>query len=117
MTKAEFIELRIAELEARRDYAAQLVMNREMSHEAKMCAAQIKALLSVLANEQRDEFQSRVKPLPKIGPLVQFWCQGSNPQQLIYTDDHGHDTVLCENHLTDALVKCSNCIEPWPVAK
>ncbi len=111
MTKDQYISLRIAELTARRDYAGQLVMNREMAHEAKMCDAQIKILV-----EMQDALQPIIEnPLQKIGPLVQFWCQGSNPPQLMYTDDHGHDTVLCENHLTDTLIKCSNCIEPWPI--
>lgn len=113
MKHDEYIGLRIAELSARRDYAAQLVMNRDMSHEAKMCDEQIIALTKELKNES----PVIENPLPKIGPLTQFWVQGSNPQQLIHTDDHGYDTVLCENHLTVAMVKCSNCIEPWPIGK
>lgn len=111
MTKDEYIGLRIAELTARRDYAAKLVMNRDMTHEVKMCNMQIESLI-----EMQDALKPITQnPLLKIGPLVQFWVQGSNPQQLMHTDDHGIDTVLCENHLTDALVKCSNCIEPWPI--
>ncbi|MCK4962693.1 MAG: hypothetical protein KAS19_09405 [Anaerolineales bacterium] len=111
MTKQEFIDIRIAELTARRDYAKNLVMNRDMAHEVKICDAQIKALneLGLLEVAQ--------SVLPKIGPLVQFWTNNQDPAQLMYTDDHGHDTVLCENHLTDPLIKCSNCIKPWPVNK
>ncbi len=111
MTKDEYIGLRIAELTARRDYSATLVMNRDMAHEAKMCDKQIDILV-----EMQDGLKPIVKnPLPKIGPLTQFWVQGSNPQQLFHTDNHGIDTVLCENHLTEALVRCSNCIRPWPI--
>ncbi len=111
MKHDEYIHLRITELTARRDYAAQLVMNREMAHEVKICDAQIIAL----TKELKGEATIIENPLPKIGPLVQFWVNGSNPQQLMHTDDHGFDTVLCENHLTEALVKCSNCIDPWPI--
>lgn len=111
MTKDEYISLRIAELTARRDYAAKLVMNREMSHEAKMCDKQIEILI-----EMQDALKTVLEhPLPKIGPLVQFWVQGSNPQQLMHTDDHGIDTVLCENHLTETTIACSNCIQPCPI--
>ena len=106
MTKDEYIGLRIAELTARRDYAAKLVMNREMSHEAKMCDKQIEILIQL-----QDALKPITEnPLQKIGPLVQYWVQGSNPQQLMHTDDHGVDTVLCENHLTDTTIRCSNCI-------
>ena len=115
MTKQEFIDIRIAELTARRDYAAQLVMNRDMAHEVKICDAQIKALNELaLAYEMATVLPTK-NPLPKIGPLVQFWTNNQDPQQLMHTDDHGHDTVLCENHLTDTFIKCSNCIRPWPV--
>ena len=116
MTKQEFIEIRIAELTARRDYAAQLVMNRDMAHEVKICDAQIKALneLALVEVTQR--------VLPKIGPLaqaglehVQYWTNGSNPPQLMHTNNDGVDTVLCENHLTDTMIACANCIQPWPV--
>lgn len=111
MTKDEYIGLRIAELTARRDYAAKLVMNRDMVHEVRMCDAQIKILI-----ESQDALKPILEnPLPKIGPLVQYWVQGSNPQQLMHTDDHGVDTVLCENHLTVETVACSNCIQPWPI--
>lgn len=111
MTKDEYIGLRIAELTVRRDYAAKLVMNREMEHEAKMCAKQIQILI-----EMQDALQPISKSImPKIGPLVQYWVQGSNPLQLMHTDDHGVDTVLCENHLTDLTGPCSNCIQPYPV--
>lgn len=115
MKHDEYIHLRVTELYARRTYAAKLVMNREMEHEVKMCDAQIIALTKELKGEPEPTVIEN--PLPKIGPLVQFWVQGSNPQQLFHTDDHGIDTVLCENHLTPALVKCSNCIEPWPIGK
>jgi len=113
MKHNEYIQLRIVELYARRNYAAKLVMNREMEHEVKMCDAQINALTKELVTENVKPVIEN--PLLKIGPLVQFWVQGSNPQQLFHTDDHGIDTVLCENHLTEALVKCSNCITPWPI--
>ncbi len=117
MTKQEFIDIRIAELTARRDYAKNLVMNRDMAHEVKICDAQIKALNELaLAYEMATVLPTK-NPLPKIGPLVQFWTNNQDPAQLMYTDDHGHDTVLCENHLTDPLIKCSNCIKPWPVNK
>jgi hypothetical protein len=46
MTKNEYIALRIEELEARRTYAAQLVMNRDMAHEVKICDLQITALMA-----------------------------------------------------------------------
>jgi len=110
MTKDEYIGLRVAELTARQRYAGQMVMNKELAHEAKMCDLQITELL-----KQRDFVTVRNKPLPKIGPPVQYWTQGSNPPQLMHTDDHGIDTVLCENHLTDSLIPCSNCIQPCPV--
>ncbi len=110
MTKNEYIEIRVAELEARQRYAGQMVMNKDLAHEAKMCDAQIKELL-----KQRDLVVLTESPLPKIGPLVQYWVQGSNPPQLMHTDDHGIDTVLCENHLTDTMVACSNCPQPWPI--
>ncbi len=113
MKHDEYIHLRITELSARREYAAKLVMNRDMAHEVKICDAQIIALTTELKGKG---------PLPKIGPLaqaglehVQYWVQGSNPQQLMHTDDHGVDTVLCENHLTVETVACSNCIQPWPI--
>ena len=110
MTKDEYIGLRIAELTERRDYCAMLVLNRDMAHEVKMCDKQIEILI-----EMQDGLKPITKnPLPKIGPIVQYWCQGSNPQQLMHTDDHGRDTVLCENHLTDVTIACSNCIKPWP---
>lgn len=113
MTKDEYICLRIAELQVRRDYAAKLVMNCDMAHEVKMCDRQIESLI-----EMQDALKPITEsPLQKIGPLVQFWVQGTNPQQLFHTDDHGYDTVLCENHLTTTLAKCSNCIEPWPIGK
>ena len=110
MTKNEYIALRIEELEARRNYAAQMVMNRDMAHEVKMCDAQIQALL-----KERDLVVIEA-PLLKVGPVEQVWCQGSNPQQLIHTDDHGNDTVLCEDHVGEALSACRNC-QPWPSLK
>lgn len=112
MTKNEFIAVRIAELEARQRYAGQMVMNRDLEHEAKMCGIQIEALLKerdlVILNEQT--------ALPKIGPVEQVWCQGSNPQQLMHTDDHGNDTVLCDDHTGETLSACRNC-RPWPSLK
>lgn len=111
MTKDEYIGLRIAELTVRRNYASKLVMNRDMAHEVKMCHKQIEVLI-----EMQDALKSiSENPLPKIGELVQFWIQGSNPLQLMHTDDHGVDTVLCENHLTDVTGPCANCIQPYPV--
>ncbi len=111
MTKDEYIALRIVELTARRDYCSELVMNRDMAHEVKMCDKQIDILI-----EMQDVLNPiLINPLPKIGPLAQFWVQGSNPQQLIHTDDHGVDTVLCEDHLTNVAIACSNCIQPWPI--
>ena len=111
MTKDEYICLRIAELQVRRDYCAKLVMNRDMAHEVKICDKQIELLI-----EMQDALKPITEqPLPKIGPLAQCWVQGSNPQQLIHTDDHGVDTVLCENHLTDSAGPCGNCIQPYPV--
>ncbi len=113
MKHDEYIHLRITELSARREYAAKLVMNRDMAHEVKICDAQIIALTNELNGDPEPTIIEN--PLPKIGPLVQYWVQGSNPQQLMHTDDHGVDTVLCENHLTVETVACSNCIQPWPV--
>ena len=113
MKRDEYIHLRISELSARRNYAAQLVMNREMAHEVKICDAQIIALTKELQGEDSELIVEN--PLLKIGPLAQFWTQGSNPSQLIHTDDHGVDTVLCENHLTDLTGPCKNCIQPYPV--
>lgn len=112
MTPHEYVLIRITELEARRNYAAQLVMNRDMAHEVKMCDAQIKALNKLLDPRQPIVTEN---PLEKIGPFVQYWTQGSNPVQLMHTDDNGHDTILCEDHLTDDLIACSNCIQLWPV--
>ena len=114
MTKNEFIAVRISELEARQHYAAQMVMNREMAHEAKMCALQIEALL-----KQRDMVVIESEnALPKIGPITQFWQREDGKRsQLIHTDDHGHDTVICEDHLTDTMFACSNCPQPWPIEK
>lgn len=105
MTKNEYIALRIEELEARRTYAAQLVMNRDMAHEVKMCDAQIEALM-----KERD---LQVINLPKIGPPVsQLWIK--EPQNyLMHTDNAGNDTMLCENHIADTLTACPNC-GPWP---
>jgi len=113
MKHDEYIHLRITEITARRDYAAKLVMNRDMAHEARICDAQIIALTKELKGEPEEIVIEN--PLPKIGPLTQFSVQGSNPPQLIHTDDHGHDTVLCENHLTDTMITCSNCIQPCPL--
>ncbi len=111
MKHDEYIHLRVAELSARRDYAAKLVMNRDMAHEVKMCDKQIEVLI-----EMQDALKPIIEnPLEKITPLVQYWVQGSNPQQLIHTDDHGVDTVLCHDHLTNALIACSNCPQPWPL--
>ena len=116
MTKDEYIGLRIAELTVRRDYCAKLVMNRDMAHEVRICDKQIKILI-----QMQDALKPIVEsPLPKIGPLkvgpvTQFHIQGSNPPQLIHTNDNGHDTVLCENHLTDTMITCSNCIQPCPL--
>lgn len=113
MTKDEYIGLRIAELTVRRDYAAQLVMNRDMAHEAKICDKQIEILI-----EMQDALEPITEnPLLKIKPFMPYWVQGSNPQQLMHTDDHGVDTTLCENHLTEATVACSNCIQPWPAIR
>lgn len=69
MTKNEFIAIRICELEARRSYAAKLVMNRDMAHEVKICDAQIQALL-----KERDlvvlyEDDDGVSLLPNPNPL------------------------------------------------
>ena len=120
MKHDEYIHLRVAELLARRDYAAKLVMNRDMVHEVRMCDAQIIALTKELKGEPQPTIIENT--LPKIDPLsqaglkhVEYWVQGSNPQQLIHTDDYGVDTVLCENHLTVEAVACSNCIQPWPI--
>ncbi len=111
MQKDTYIGLRIAELTVRRDYAAKLVMNRDMAHEVKILTKQIEVLIAM-----QDALKPvLINPLPKIAPLVQYWVQGSNPQQLMHTDDHGVDTVLCENHLTVETVACSNCIQPWPI--
>jgi len=114
MKRDEYIHLRISELSARRNYAAQLVMNRDMAHEVKICDAQIIAL----TKELKGETESTVieNALPKIGPIEQVWCQGSNPQQLIHTDDHGADTVLCDDHTGETLSACKNC-RPWPSLK
>lgn len=112
MTKDEYIGLRIAELTVRRDYCAKLVMNRDMAHEVKICDKQIQILI-----ESQDALKPNTQnPLQKIGPIAQCWVQGSNPQQLIHTDDHGIDTVLCENHLTELTGPCLNCIQPYPVS-
>ena len=54
MTKDEYISLRIAELTARKRYAENLVMNREMAHETKMCELQIEMLI---------ELQDGLKPI------------------------------------------------------
>lgn len=113
MKHDEYIHLRITEIAARRDYAAKLVMNRDMAHEVRICDAQILALTNELKGNPAATILEN--PLPKIGPLTQFHVQGSNPPQLIHTDDHGHDTVLCENHLTDTMITCSNCIQPCPL--
>ena len=112
MTKDEYICLRIAELQVRRDYAAKLVMNRDMAHEVKMCDKQIEILVEIMKDKPEPITENS---LLKIGPLVQVWVQGSNPQQLMHTNDHGIDTVLCENHLTDVAGPCSNCIQPYPI--
>ena len=111
MTKNEYIAIRIAELEARQRYAAQMVMNKDLAHEVKMCDEQIQALL-----KERDLVVLNEGALPKIGPVEQVWCQGSNPQQLMHTDDHGIDTVLCDDHVGEALSACRNC-QPWPSLK
>lgn len=101
MTKNEYIETRIVELEARRNYAAQLVMNRDMGHEVKMCELQIAALL-----KERD-----LVVLPA-APFEQLWRK--EPQNyLMHTDNDGVDTMLCENHIFDNLTACPNC-GPWP---
>jgi len=110
MTKNEYIALRIEELEARRNYAAQMVMNRDMAHEVKMCDVQIQALMN-----ERDLVVIE-NPLPKIGPLVQLWLDVERDGVLMHTDDHGIDTVLCENHVGEALSACRNC-KPWPSLK
>lgn len=111
MTKDEYIGLRIAELTVRQNYCEQLVMNRDLTHEAKMCALQIELLI-----EMQDALRETVleNPLPKIGPLVRYWVNDDTPPHLMHTDNHGRDTVLCENHLTGILVACSNCVQPWP---
>lgn len=105
MTKNEYIALRIEELEARRSYAAQLVMNRDMAHEVKMCDLQIQALMN-----ERD---LQVINLPKIGPPVQQLWRKDPQNYLMHTDNDGNDTVLCENHLNDTTTACQNC-GPWP---
>lgn len=112
MTKDEYIGLRIAELTVRRDYAAKLVMNRDMAHEGKICDNQIKILVEIMQDKPKPITE---KSLSKLGPDENIWHQGSNPQQLMHTDDRGRDTVLCENHLTDTTIACSNCIQPCPV--
>jgi len=105
MTKNEYIALRIEELEARRSYAAQYILNKQLEHEVKMCDAQIQALMN-----ERD---LQVINLPKIGPPVQQLWRKDPQNYLMHTDDDGVDTVLCENHLTDPLTACENC-GPWP---
>jgi len=122
MTKNEYIELRIAELETRRSYCKDYVLNRELQHEATMCEKQIETLLNrrdfVVINAPNEN------PLEQIGPFYigkdaarrapQIWsrCEDSH---LMHTDDKGKDTVLCKNHLADTLTACENCIQPWPV--
>ena len=115
MKHDEYIQLRVAEIIARRDYCSKLVMNRDMAHEVKICDAQIIALTKELKGEDTNPVIEN--PLPTIGPLVEYWVQGSNPQQLIHTDNHGIDTVLCENHLTLTTEACLNCIQPCPISK
>jgi len=111
MTKNEYIAIRISELEARQRYCQKFVMNRDMEHQAKMCDVQIDALL-----KERELVVLDAHPTLKVGPVEQVWVQGSNPQQLIHTDDHGNDTVLCEDHVGEALSACRNC-QPWPSLK
>lgn len=103
MNRNEYIELRVVELEARRAYANQLVMNRDMQHETKMCDVQIAALL-----KERDLQVLNVTPAAI--PHSRLWHDGI---VLMHTDDDGNDTVLCQNHLNDRLTACSNC-GAWP---
>lgn len=117
MTKNEYIALRIEELEARRTYAAQLVMNRDMAHEVKICDLQITALMAerdlVVINdgaiqlapaETFDEIDMRDG---KQGE-VYLTDQDYTPVRLMHNRD-GQTVTLCHNHVLTTHARCVNC--------